>query len=187
MTEPSGPQWVARFPGSTSVDDLVDPFKSDFKRFLDCLDTAGASVEISATYRPPERAYLMHYACWIAGFKDADGNFHSIEPSAAPPFAGGGVDIDWTCGGNEAKALNNANLMKNGYGIVFPASLASRHTERLAVDMTVKWWTRLTFVDANGDQVPLAPNDLPGLYPVGASYGVHKLIKDRPHWSNDGH
>jgi len=185
MAEFSGAQWCARFPGSASVSDLIDPFKSDLQRFLDMLDAAGASVEISATYRPPERAYLMHYACQVAGYTDKGGVFHQIAPADVPPMAG--VDIDWTCGGNMAKALNGAHAMVVGYRIAYPAALVSRHTQRRAVDMTIKWWTKLTFLKASGEQVTLAPNDVHGLVPVGASYGVIKLATDPPHWSDDGH
>ena len=185
MAENSGPQWVARFPGSRSVSDLVDPFKSDLQRFLDMLDEAGALVEIAATYRPPERAYLMHWACQVAGWKDKQGVFHEVPAASVPAMPG--VDIDWTCGGKEAVALKNANLMKNAYGIVYPAALVSRHTQRLAVDMKITWWTSKTFLDADGAQVTLGPNDLEGLVPIGASYGVIKLVSDPPHWSSDGH
>ena len=62
----SGASWVSQFPTSKDVEDLASPFKDDLKEFLAALSAAGATVEISATYRPKERAFLMHYAFAIA-------------------------------------------------------------------------------------------------------------------------
>ena len=64
--EPSGPAWVARFPGSASPDDCIEPFRSSLKAFLAALAAAGAQVDIAATFRPSERAYLMHWSWKIA-------------------------------------------------------------------------------------------------------------------------
>src|SRR5205085_2069833 len=60
--EPSGAIWVQRFPGSTSVGDLEPAFQSNVNRFLAALRAAGASLRINSTFRPPERAYMMHFA-----------------------------------------------------------------------------------------------------------------------------
>jgi hypothetical protein len=60
--ELSGGQWVARFPGSAEVEECRDPFKSSLTRFVSALRAAGANVTISATFRPVERAYLMHWS-----------------------------------------------------------------------------------------------------------------------------
>ena len=55
----SGPQWVSQFRESTSTDDLVDPFRGNVNRFLAALSTAGATVSIATTLRPPELS-LIH-------------------------------------------------------------------------------------------------------------------------------
>jgi len=57
--------------------------------FISQLQKAGASVSIADTYRPPERAWLMHWCCMIGG--------SGQDPAAVPAMAG--VEIDWTCGG----------------------------------------------------------------------------------------
>jgi len=109
MSEPSGLPWCARFPGSKSVSDLAEPFRSSVQRFLGALHagTPPATVAINATVRPPERAYLMHYAWLIA--------HGQIAPNAVPPMRG--VDIVW----NHASAVPAADAMVHGYGMAFVA------------------------------------------------------------------
>ncbi len=85
MSEPSGPQWCARFPGSASPNDLVPDFRDRVQAFLSVLKNAHADVRISATFRPPERAWLMHW-CWrIAN--------EGFDPATVPAMAG--IAIAW--------------------------------------------------------------------------------------------
>src|SRR3977135_2474465 len=58
----SGAKWVAEFPTSSSIDDLVEPFRTNVDSFLSALDDAGAKVAIADTLRPPKRVYLMHWS-----------------------------------------------------------------------------------------------------------------------------
>src|SRR5713226_1497882 len=81
----SGIEWISKFPGSKSTDDLVEPFRAHAKNFIAALQAAHASVTVDDTFRPPERAYLMHYAFEIAR--------KNLDPGAVPPKAG--VDIQW--------------------------------------------------------------------------------------------
>lgn len=174
MSEPSGAAWCERFPTSTSINDLQPQFAECVSGFIHAVESAGASVHVSATYRPAERAFLMHYCCKIAD--------REILPVAIPKMAG--VDIDWSHGNDLAAAVAGAKAMKEGYGIAYPAALVSRHTQRLAVDMTVSWKGAITVRDARG--VDHACHIQQDLWPIGASYGVHKLASDPPHWSSDG-
>jgi hypothetical protein len=64
MSEPSGPQWCARFPTSASPDDLLPDFRDRVLAFISATKHGGAAISIGATYRPPQRAYLMHW--WMA-------------------------------------------------------------------------------------------------------------------------
>jgi hypothetical protein len=153
------------------LDDLVEPFRSNAKAFIHEIEGAGASVTISATYRPVERAYLMHWAWAIA----RDG----FSPANVPPMLG--VPIVW----DHAVAKTAAEMMALGYGMAHQAALTSRHTQRLAVDMTVHWAGTIHVKDAHG--VAHAVSTQQDLWPIGASFGVHKLPSDPPHWSNDGH
>ena len=183
MSEHSGTQWCERFPESVSLDDLAEPFKEGTMKFYAALIAAHADVKIACTYRPPERAYLMHFACMIASGQD---------PALVP--AHDGVDIDWTCGGNVLLARQNAIYMRTAYGIVFPAALQSRHTQRLAVDWNITWQAGLVVRDATGIPVPIkslstrpSGANAKDLWAVGKTYGVIKLATDAPHWSVDGH
>jgi hypothetical protein len=104
-----------------------------------------------------------------------------------------------------------AAAMCSSYGIVFPAGYpATRHGDRRAIDMTIRWtgapFFRLgplpTDLDAGADPLgyfsiparrcPLGKNKVPDescnslLWTLGESYGVKKLVPDKPHWSDDG-
>lgn len=180
MTEPSGPQWCARFAPSRSTADLVPAFRDAVDRFIDQLQTAGASVSIADTFRPPERAYLMHWCCMIVAGQD---------PAAVPAMAG--VDIDWTHGGDHIVAKSAAQAMMARYHIQFPAALVSRHTQRRAIDMNIGWVGTLVMRDADGNPCSISSEPRTGqnprLWKIGASFGVIKLPSDPPHWSDDGH
>lgn len=90
-TELSGSQWVSRFPTGTSTNELTPMFRRNVDDFIAAIQAAGGSVRISASYRPKERAYLMHYAAAIAN--------GSIIPARVPSMAG--VDIEWDHGSIE--------------------------------------------------------------------------------------
>jgi len=172
--ERSGAQWVPRFPGSASLADLESAFRANATNFIDALKQAGASVHIAATYRPRKRAYLMHYSSKIARGE--------IRPEDVPSMEG--VNIEWVHDSDEA-SKQAARDMVSGFGIVFPPALISRHTERAAVDMTITGIVGRTIKNASGQDVTI--HQMNELFPVGASYGVHKLVSDPPHWSDDGH
>ncbi len=133
MPELSGPAWVPRFPTSTSTSDLIASFRPGVDAFLNALRNAGATVSISATLRPRERAHLMHYSWRIAR--------EGFDPGAVPAMSG--VDIDWVHRQGGAPDLNAsrnaAEQMVQGYNIVERPALNSRHTEGRAVDMNVSW------------------------------------------------
>lgn len=175
MAEASGAQWCDRFPTSNQVGELAQPFRDNVAAFIAALKLAKAKVTISATYRPVERAYLMHWCCMIAD--------SGQDPLHVPAMHG--VDIDWGHNGDVAGARHAAREMKAGYNIAFPAALTSRHTQRRAVDMTVTWSGVIKVVDKN---LQLRDCDAQAdLYPIGKTYGVLKLLSDPPHWSDDGH
>jgi len=182
----SGSDWVSKFPTSKEVADLASPFREDVESFIAALQDAGASIDISATYRPKERAYLMHYAYAIAR--------QGLDPSAVPVMAG--VDIEWAHRKGNGQidlvaSKNAAEDMVSDYGIVYAPALSSNHTLRLAIDMTITWSGALELKNASGRKVKISSTPRSGqnaaLHKVGASYGVLKLASDPPHWSVDGH
>jgi hypothetical protein len=72
-------------------------------------------------------------------------------------------------------------------------ALRSRHTERKAIDMTIRWSGSLKIRDAVGNEVLIDSEPRTGmnsrLHEIGKSYGVIKFwngSKDKPHWSTDG-
>ncbi len=184
--ELSGPVWVPRFPTSKSTSTLIDGFRQGCDAFIGALKDAGANVRISATLRPPERAYLMHWAFVI--------NAHEVDPDDAPPMAG--VDIEWVhrkANGSQdiASGRAAAAAMVSGYGIVHRPSLTSLHSFGKAIDMTITWTGDLKIAQKNGSQKTISSLPRNGLnhelWKVGGGYGVIKLATDPPHWSSTGH
>lgn len=181
----SGKDWVNKFPTSKSVADLDPTFGANVSKFLAALAAAGASVAINATYRPRERAYLMHYAFRIAR--------QGLSPLEVPALAG--VEIEWAHKSASGKldltaSRNAAEEMVDAYGIAFKPALRSQHTQRLAIDMTISWAGDLKIADAKGKLVTVGSprtGQNSTLVNVGATYKVIKLISDPPHWSADGH
>jgi hypothetical protein len=182
----SGKDWVNHYHTSARLDDLAEPFRTSARRFVAALQAAGASVIIADTLRPPERAYLMHFAFKVA---------HGLDPAAVPAMAG--VAIEWLHPDAHGKpdpaaSQTAAQEMVEGFGIQYEPSLTSRHTEGHAIDMNITWQNNLTIRTGNG--VPTVIASLPrtgagnaDLHRIGASYGVLKLATDPPHWSLDGH
>lgn len=187
----SGALWVSKFPTSTRLDEMNSAFAISVASFLSALNAAGASVAISATLRPANRAFLMHWA-WKIVNADAD-------PLTIPEREG--VDIQWGHLNEKGdycreKSVAAATAMVNGYGMgnlrVAPA-LTSRHIEGKAIDMTISWTGTLSIKDAMGRTVDISTHPKTGmnedLHAVGATYRVIKFKggdKDKPHWSTDG-
>jgi hypothetical protein len=189
--ELSGAQWVNRFRGSNSLRDLKRSFQDKADAFIDALQAAGARVSISATYRPPERAYLMHWS-WLIVKRDLD-------PANVPAMEG--VDINWMHEGTEGKYSRVASVaaareMVNRFNMqslgVAPA-LQSRHTAGCGIDMNIRWTGTLTIADGDGNIIKIESFPHSGmnkqLHRVGESYGVIKFNRagrDEPHWSDNG-
>lgn len=175
----SGAGWEKQYPTSTSLEDLTPAFREKVSDFLDALQAGGVKVRKSATYRPKERAYLMHYCCKIYS--------GAIPPDKVPPMDG--VNIEWAHrdakGTLDIKASKAAaKAMMDAYVIRYPAALNSRHTQRRAIDMTITGYSGKTIKDASGQPVELEDED--DLFELGKTYGVIKLRNDPPHWSDDG-
>ena len=182
----SGSSWVSKFPTSTSVDDLLPPFRDNVKRFLAALHSAQTTVVIHATYRPLERAFLMAYAWSIAR--------ENLSPAQVPKNPA--IDIDWVHRYSSGRINYNASRkaaqdMVQAYDIVFKPALTSQHTARLAIDITISWLADLKIIDGQGKTIVISSDPRTGsnshLIKVGASYQVIKLVSDPPHWSVDGH
>lgn len=177
----SGEHWVNYFPTSRSISDIASPFREKVLKFQKALIDAGAQTIVAATYRPRERAYMMHYAARI--------NRGQIDPEDVPSMDG--VDIEWVHY-NRAEAIKAAEDMVDAYGIGGnPVALQSLHTQKLAIDWNITWQGTIRIKDAQGRIVeigsPQNGSSNQALFRVGASYGVYKLVSDPPHWSYNGH
>ncbi len=183
--ELSGKAWVLKFPGSSSPNDLEPAFRNNVNKFLAALKQAGAAIRITSTFRPPERAYLMHWSWKIVRGQ--------VAPKDVPPRDG--VAIIWNHGDDEA-SKRGAQEMVNDFGIGglnVPPALNSRHIERKAIDVKISWNGALNIRRADGQPMTITSeprNEInPDLIKVGATYNViHFLnpLKDKPHWSTDG-
>ena len=171
--ELSGRPWVNMFPGSALLSDLLPSFRQQVEAFIAAINNAGGHVAVAATYRPRERAYLMHYCTKIVR--------REIQASQVPSMPG--VNIEWVHDTEQASRLA-ASAMMQAYGIVYPPALVSRHTERAAIDMTITGVLGKVIETASGVGVEIKSTS--DLHRVGGSYGVHKLVSDMPHWSDDG-
>lgn len=185
MSKLSGAEWVRSYPGKDSTFELSILFRDKVENFIKALEQAGARVTISATLRPPERAYLMHWSWMIANKK--------VLAKSVPGFRG--VDINWNHE-DANKSLAAAVAMVNAYGMknlhVAPA-LNSRHTEGNAIDMDVSWSDELTIKNANNELITIGTTPRDGmnteLHAVAKTFSVikyHGGYADKPHWSNDG-
>ncbi len=186
----SGKGWYDEFPTSVSTDDLTEPFKTNAKNFLNALTGAGATYKINATYRPPQRAYLMHYAYAIS----RDG----LNPASVPAYSGDGdpVNINWVHHDSKGKIDRAASKaaaeeMVKAYEMAYTAALKSRHTEGHAIDIDISWTGNLSIQDGKGRTVVIKTTPRNGaenekLHAVGKTYALVKHETDRPHWSTDG-
>jgi len=182
----SGRDWCQQFLGSRAVDDLTPAFRDSVRAFLSALRQGGVDVAISATFRPPQRAFLMHWCYRIA--------VNDLDPAQAERRDD--VPIDWVHRRpdgtvDRAKSKAAADEMVSGYGLTVLPSLASRHIDARAIDMSVTWTGPRTVNDAQGNSVTLPPMNAAGaravLDRIGRSYGVMPLPGDAVHWSDDGH
>ena len=185
----SGKSWVTwantHAKNSKSIDDLETTFRENVKAFKTALEDANATVKVTSTKRSKKRAYLFHWSWKISLGK--------CKPSDATAIAG--VDIEWDHGDvNKSKA--GAKEMVSGFGLAVPPSstvapsLNSNHIPGKAIDMKIKWTGTLRVKKKDGTVVDVPymsnPNRNKELHAVGASYGVKKHTKDKPHWSLSG-
>ena len=186
----SGTFWIAwantNARNSTSVDDLVEPFKTNVKTFIKALQNAGATVDVMATLRSDKRAYLFHW-CWLIGLGKA---------KAATADTMAGVDIEWNHG-DDQKSQAGAKEMIVGFNLAVPPSstnppaLHTNHSFGKAIDMEITWKGTINVKQHDGTLQPVTfladVNQNLKLHAIGATYGVMKLTTDAPHWSIDGH
>jgi hypothetical protein len=186
----SGKAWVdwaeTHAPNSNSLDKLADTFKPKASAFIAALEEAGAKVTVRATLRHANRAYLFHWS-WLIALKKIKAKHAGVRT---------GVPILWDHG-NDAESVAGAWEMVHGFGLAVPPNstvapaLTSVHIRGEAIDMDIKWTGNIKVKNKDGTVATVAfmtnPNDNTKLHAVGATYGVKKLLTDKPHWSINGH
>lgn len=182
--ELSGVAWCDKFPTSSSLEDLVEPFRTNAKNFITAMRAAKVSVVISATFRPSKRSYLMHWAAEISRDK--------VKADKVPRYPG--VNVDWVHRGadgkmDDAESKKAAKAMANKYGLGNnPVGLPdkSHHNSGLAVDMKITSFENKVIKDPDGKDVTVKTHE--DLVALGEKYSVKWFgTKDKPHWSTDGH
>lgn len=178
------PWWRAnqhRYPNSRRIEDLEGDFRDNAKRFIEALQAAQASVQISSTRRNATRAHLMHYSWRVAN----DG----MDPARVPAVAG--LNIEWDHG-DIRSSRRGAREMVRLFNLAHIASLRSNHIRGTAIDMTIRWQgdLRLRIPDQAEPTVirdgPRNGSDNTVLHDAGRKFGVRKLRRDPPHWSHNG-
>jgi hypothetical protein len=186
---PSGKFWVrwadVYAQNSDKIADLQTTFRKNLEAFQKALEDAGATVKIESTRRSKMRAYLFHWSWKIYLGKCRPKDARKMD----------GVDIQWDHH-DLAKSKAGAKEMVLGFDLAVPPnskvapSLSSNHITGKAVDMTITWSGKIQVKKKNGQLVEIAytpnPNNNKRLRDVGASYGVKKHTRDKPHWSVDG-
>ena len=173
------------FPSSKDINVLSEPFRTNVRLFIIALDNAGATVFIEATFRPSERAYVLHYAAEIA--------LAGTDPRTVPilpHFNGKWTKTDANGIYDEAKSRAFAASIVKDYGIVVAPSLVSNHTYGQAIDMTISWSGSLEIKRSNGTMAKIDTLPHTGLnqelWKVAETYQIIKLPSDPSHWSTDG-
>ena len=144
--------------------------------------------EITNTYRPRERAYLMHWCHKI--FRNG------VDPAIVPPLPG--VEIEWvhsTLIQSVAAAEEMVGQFHIGnLGLTPAPSLTSLHEAREAIDVIISWTGDLVIQNCDGTSTTITTLPRTGMNAqlkiVGATYGVMKYAGsgiDKPHWSKNGH
>ena len=176
----SGAHWTKQFPGSNQVDALIDPFKKNVTSFMGMLHSNKAGISVAATYRPPERAWLMHWAWYIAKGKKSYSEIATI-PN---PYK---IDIVWDHG-DKKSTVKAAQAMVDAYKMKHKAALSSRHTERRAIDMNISGLPEILKID--GKDNPIGTEEATeneALWFISEhQFAVVKRADDPPHWSVDG-
>jgi len=180
----SGPDWAVAFPDSRRVADLEPAFRSSTLRFFKALHDAGATLNVRATRRPPQQAYLRHWAWAIA--------IGSHDPRGVPPMRG--VDIEWWHGDlreSRRAAQELLEAFQSDQLAVAPA-LCTKATRGLTLEFGAGWAGKLNVRLAGGSKCQLSsrPRDETNskLAEVAAGYGVARTgtaWSPRADWTGD--
>lgn len=214
VNELSGAQWPDKpeYPKSSDPATLKEPFKPNLEEFLKVLKPAlkkakSTYFKITSTYRPPERAYLMHWS-WRIAKKDFDPSKAGTHPNV--PICWSHRKMDGTIDRKKSKEAATEMLKPLDIaGLKTVPALKGRHTQGHAIDMVFDWQGNLEIKPRKGPIKTIDSTPRSGmnqdLWKVAATYGVEKFFHwvpkpppnacepgatwagcDEPHWSTDG-
>jgi hypothetical protein len=181
----SGAAWWQRnrtsHPESSSLSSLSESFRPKAETFLAALTAAGAKTHLSACFRSRSKGWLMHYSWQVA--------MGAVAPEDVP-YDPEIPNIVWDHG-DLARSRSGATEMKNIFHLAFkPKRDGSLHYAGNAIDVTISWTGTIKVKNQAGVEIDVSgPCDGASnttLHAIGASYGVHKLVGDAPHWSSTG-
>jgi hypothetical protein len=186
------------FPGSKDIGTLAQPFQNHVRAFVAAMKAAGIHVGIATTFRPVQRAYMMHWT-WLISKE----NFSAED---VPPFSQDGeepVDVCWVI--RDSNGIPDQKESREAADAAFkafeidpenkvPPALLTRHATGQAIDMTTTW-TSPTITILNAAKHPVLISSQPqnglnaALEAIGAGYKVMHYMPaaaDKNHWSDNG-
>ncbi|HWN69774.1 MAG TPA: SH3 domain-containing protein [Haliangium sp.] len=184
----SGKHWrgiadASGWSNSTAFSSLDPAWGARAQAFVALLRASGATVEISAGRRHPNRAFLMHYAWGVA-----HGEYTPAQANQASRARG--IAIDWDHG-DLATSQAAAQELVAAFSMEARAALDSNHIRGLAIDMTISnlpasvTFDGDTYATRRGASGTAAAESVA---PIGQAMGViWRGSSDFVHWSVNGH
>lgn len=203
---PVGPHWARRYlePESDAAKlealSRANPaFASRVGSLIEQLRKAGALVYVESAVRSRHRGYLLYGSYWLgAARSEAQARARTSKLQAYNREWKLDVPINWEHPEGWRKAVEQAGLLADTYGVDYATvrgARRSRHYDGNAIDFVAVDLPRtLTLTAPDGKKrtfdlsAPEQTRDL-SLTPelvdwVEAHFGIRKLRKDYPHWSD---
>jgi hypothetical protein len=201
-----GPRWAARYLEPEADDDKLSALRAanpDFGRRIEHLVRQlrgqGAFVQIESAVRSRERGFLL-YASFILGRAGSEVELANRIRKLDRLKAAWNLDIPiaWRHPGDWSQTADAARQLADTYGVVYATAggaRRSRHYDGNAVDLVAVALPRQLELEApdgataafdlsdveHTRELSLAPELIEW---VEAHYGVRKLKRDYPHWSD---
>lgn len=172
-TKLSGKEWKSAFNTLVNIEDLLDPFKTSVKEFINAMKNAKPpmNVTIISVYRKPQRSYLLNhaYALWkkmekpetikayidytqeIASLPNDNDKYKEVKICWIHTNSKG--DIDYKTSYNkgreqiESMGVVTKDDPKTGKKeLKTRPAFPSKHNRRTAIDMKISWSSESTII-----------------------------------------
>lgn len=206
--DPLGPRWTARFRNPETEEEMLaalarknpGDFTDRVRTLLQQLDAQGAETYVYSTVRSPERGYLIYGAFILSRAQSAEQVRARIDKLERLNREWGlNVPIRWAHPDGIEATIEAAQAMANAYDVVYATERGARHSSHytgLAIDFAaVDLPRRITLTAPDGSASRAfdlsdaeQPRDL-NLTPemiewVEVHFGLRKLRRDYPHWTD---